>query len=150
MSSSQQIEVSVIMPAYNCEAWIDDTLQSLHEQDFANYEIIVVDDGSTDGTAHKIRSFVPRGKLRYMWQENSGAGAARNRGMKEAKGRFFLFVDADDLFAPNMIACLYDAAQTSGADITVGDAVAFGSDRADVLYSIPGHAGLKVCAFALV
>lgn len=143
MSRAQQVEVSVILPAYNCEAWIDDTLQSLDEQDFPSYEIIVVDDGSTDSTAYKIRSFVPRGKLRYVWQENAGAGAARNRGMEEAKGRFFLFVDADDLFAPNMISCLYGAAQASGADITVGDAVAFGSNRADVLYSISGHAGLR-------
>lgn len=142
MSDDQQVEVSIIVPAYNCERYIEGTLQSLCSQEFDSYEVIVVDDGSTDSTAQKVRSFDSWGALRYVWQQNGGAATARNRGIELARGRYLLFVDADDLFAPNMISCLYDAAQDGGADVAVGNAVAFGNTREDVLYQMPGHMGL--------
>lgn len=147
MDNTYPVEVTVIIPVYNCQPYVEATLQSLCEQDFHSYEVIVVDDGSTDSTAQKVRhmerAFQGHGLLRYVWQQNGGAARARNRGIELAQGRYLLFVDADDLFAPNMISCLYQAAQAGDADVVVGNAVAFGSTRDDVLHAIPGHVGLS-------
>lgn len=94
--------VSVVVPAWNAEPWIGDTLESVLAQTWRPLEVIVVDDGSTDGTATVVEGFVDRG-VRLIGQENAGQSAATNRALAEVTGDFIQFLDADDLLAPDKI-----------------------------------------------
>lgn len=95
--------VTVVIPAYNAEKYIADTLHSVLSQSYQNLEILVVDDGSTDNTAPIIKSFLPR--VRYLRQANSGSCAApRNHGLRVASGELITFFDADDLMLPDKIS----------------------------------------------
>ena len=94
--------VSVIIPAYNCAAYIRDALESVLAQDYRNLEVIVVDDGSTDGTADAIAPLQQR--IRLVRQPNSGPAAARNHALAIAQGEYIAFLDADDLWLPGKIS----------------------------------------------
>ncbi len=100
------LSVSVIIPAYNRERLLGQTLESVLAQTYTDYEVIVVDDGSTDGTRRVAESYVPRfaGRLRCGSQPNQGLSAARNTGCREAKGRLLAFLDSDDLWKPEKLA----------------------------------------------
>lgn len=91
-----QLLVSVIIPVYNGERYLAEALDSVLSQKHPADEIIVIDDGSTDGSAQIIDSFRP--SVTYHWQPNAGAGAARNLGVTVARGAFLAFLDADDLW----------------------------------------------------
>ncbi len=94
--------VSVIMPAYNAERYIGEAIQSVLDQTLADWELIIVDDGSTDHTAEVVRRFAnPR--IRYIYQKNAGPSVARNRGLEHAQGTFIAFLDADDLYLPRKL-----------------------------------------------
>lgn len=95
--------VSIIIPCYNSAPWIQETIESALAQTWPHKEILVIDDGSTDGSADIARRFVPRG-VRVVTQANQGASAARNHGLSLAQGEFIQFLDADDLLAPDKIA----------------------------------------------
>jgi len=91
--------VSVIIPAYNCERFITEAVESVRRQNRDPLEIIIVDDGSTDGTAGRVKTL---GKdIRYMRQSNRGPAAARNRGIEMANGEVLAFLDADDYWPSN-------------------------------------------------
>jgi GT2 family glycosyltransferase len=106
-------QVSVIVPAYNGAATVDDCLRALLEQQTRrSYEIILVDDGSTDDTAHEVAAFAPR--VRLVRQQHAGAAAARNRGVSAALGDILLFTDADCEPIPGWIENL--ASALDGAD----------------------------------
>jgi glycosyltransferase involved in cell wall biosynthesis len=94
--------VSVIIPVYNCETYLAEAIDSVLAQTYAPVEIIVVDDGSTDGSAQVAARYAPR--VRCLHQENSGIGAARNRGIEQASGNLLTFLDADDLWSPDKLA----------------------------------------------
>jgi glycosyltransferase involved in cell wall biosynthesis len=87
--------VSIIIPAYNAERWIRQTLESAVRQDYANCEVILVNDGSTDGTLAIARQFESR-RVRILNQPNAGGPAARNTALKEAQGDFIQWLDHDD------------------------------------------------------
>ncbi|MDE2028884.1 MAG: glycosyltransferase, partial [Candidatus Omnitrophica bacterium] len=92
--------VSIIIITFNYGRFIKDALDSVLDQSFSDYEVIVVDDGSTDNTAliiEKHRRFLGE-KLRYFYKENQGVAAARNYGILEARGRYIAFLDADDIW----------------------------------------------------
>jgi glycosyltransferase involved in cell wall biosynthesis len=111
--------VSIIVPCYNAERFLGETLVSAFAQSYKNTEIIIVDDGSTDGTAELIRSY---GNLvRGEFGPNRGVSAARNRGTSLARGEFVQYLDADDLLTENAIERRVAALQTSGADIAYSD-----------------------------
>jgi hypothetical protein len=95
--------VSVIIPLYNKAQWIRRALDSVLRQTFASLEIIVVDDGSTDESALKLTGY-DDGRLRLITQANLGPGAARNRGIAEARGQLLAFLDADDEWLPDYLA----------------------------------------------
>jgi len=95
--------VSILIPAYNAEAWIADTLRSAMAQTWEPKEIIVVDDGSTDGTLAIARRF-ESDYVRVVSQKNQGAAASRNTGYSMSRGEFIQYLDADDLMAPDKIA----------------------------------------------
>ncbi|OCQ94479.1 glycosyl transferase family 2 [Nostoc sp. MBR 210] len=94
--------VSILIPCYNAAPWVAETLESALQQTWKNIEIILVDDGSTDGSLTVAKKFEPRG-VKVISQTNRGASAARNRAIQEAKGDFIQYLDADDLLAPDKI-----------------------------------------------
>ena len=94
--------VSILIPCYNAEPWIAETLRSAQGQTWRNKEIVVVDDGSRDSTRPILESLVSPG-IKVIEQDNQGAGVARNRALTEAQGEFIQFLDADDLLAPDKI-----------------------------------------------
>ncbi len=93
--------VSVIIPVYNGETYIAEALESINQQNYDPLEIIIIDDGSTDGTAGIVKGM--DGNIRYARQANSGPAAARNRGLKMAGGDLIGFLDADDLWSGNKL-----------------------------------------------
>src|SRR5437764_379604 len=99
--------VSIIIPCYNAERFLMETLESAFVQSYTHTEIIVIDDGSNDRTAELIRSCGKR--VRSSFGPNRGASAARNRGMGLARGEFIQYLDADDLLVPDAIERRVDA-----------------------------------------
>lgn len=92
---------SVIIPVYNCKAYLPACVESIRAAKLADYEILLVDDGSTDGSDAVCDALTEKyPQVRVIHQENGGASAARNRGIREAKGKYILFVDADDTLQP--------------------------------------------------
>jgi hypothetical protein len=101
---------SVIIPAYNRARFLGECLDSVLAQTFTDWECIVVDDGSTDGTRELVEGYVRRdGRFRYHWQENAGASAARNAGIALATGEWIAFLDSDDWYYPNALAHFREA-----------------------------------------
>ncbi len=97
----EQPLVSVVLPAYNCERTVGRAIESALRQAFDALEVVVVDDGSTDGTRKVVEGF--GNAVRFFTQPNRGAAAARNRALREARGAFVAFLDADDEFLPGRI-----------------------------------------------
>ncbi len=95
--------VSIIMPTYNRANFLEEALSSVFSQTYRDFEIIVVDDGSTDDTASVLQPLVEQGLIQYIYQKKQGVSAARNRGIMEANGQYIAFLDSDDLFEPEKI-----------------------------------------------
>ncbi len=95
------MKVSVVIPTYNCAQYITEAVESVLNQTYKDFEIIVVDDGSRDNTKEVIKRYL--NKIKYIYQQNSGPSAARNRGIKEAKGEYIAFLDADDIWLPQKL-----------------------------------------------
>ncbi|MBX7054537.1 MAG: glycosyltransferase family 2 protein [Pyrinomonadaceae bacterium] len=93
--------VSVIIPTYNRARYISETIESVLGQTYPGIEIIVIDDGSTDGTRIIVEKF--SNSVQYVWQENSERGASRNHGLRLATGEFISFLDSDDLWIPDKV-----------------------------------------------
>lgn len=114
------IRVSVIVPVYNAQNDLRQCLDSITGQTLREIEILCVDDGSTDGSAQILEEYERRDpRLKVIRQENAGAGAARNRGLKEASGEYLSFLDADDFFEPDMLERAYERAAPGRAQIVV-------------------------------
>lgn len=113
--------VSVIIPIYNKEAYVEACLESLLKQDFKDFEIVIVDDGSTDRSGEICDRMAERdSRIRVIHTPNGGVTAARRKGVEAAQGRYILFVDADDELLPHAIKTLYDAIEETQADEVVG------------------------------
>jgi glycosyltransferase involved in cell wall biosynthesis len=119
-TTSQKPKVSICVPTYNRKKYLKETLESIFSQTYEDYEVIVVDDGSTDGTEDMIKQLgVP---ITYHWQENGGDAAARNRLIELSSGKYISFIDSDDLLFPDTIERLVDVMETES-----GDVIAYGS-----------------------
>lgn len=111
--------ISLILPCYNVEAYVDRALESLRAQTFTDFEIIAVDDGSTDGTADRLRRWLAvEPRLRVHTQENRGLYLARLSGIAQARGEWVAFMDADDELEPDHLAGLW-AGVAEGVDVVV-------------------------------
>ena len=115
--------VSVIMPIYNGEKYISESIMSVLKQSYQELELILINDGSSDeseNVAFRIISENYGRKIRYINQENCGIAEARNRGIKEAKGEYVCFIDQDDQMEADCLKKLMQEAVESDADIVIG------------------------------
>ena len=112
------MKISFIIPVYNCKAFLPDCVSSIRSAGFPDCEILLIDDGSTDGSGmlcDKLASSFS--EIRVVHQLNSGVSAARNRGIREASGELLLFIDADDSIAPDLLKKLLTDTRCTQADL---------------------------------
>lgn len=104
MNNKQEL-VSIITPTYNCEQYVAETIESVLSQTYTNWEMIIVDDCSTDETENIVNEYIKRdSRIQYhKLEKNSGAAVARTESMKLAKGEYMAFLDSDDLWYPNKL-----------------------------------------------
>ena len=112
--------VSVIIPVYNSQKYLEAALKSVREQSYSNIEVLLIDDGSTDSSPKICDDFASEDeRFRVIHQENKGPSAARNRGIDEAKGEYLTFVDNDDLLHKDFVKILYDLCVEHQCDIAL-------------------------------
>lgn len=122
--------LSVIVPFYNVEKYLADCLDSILSQGFRDFELLLVDDGSPDGSRAIAEQYVARdSRVRLLTRPNGGLGAARNTGVRAARGRYLTFIDSDDLLPPGALGALVAQADETGADIVAGAVERFDSQR---------------------
>ena len=101
--------ISVIMPAYNVEEYIEKSIDSVLQQTYTNWELIIINDGSMDNTKKIVENYLHIDmRIIYLEQENKGVSVARNKGIDSAKGKYIAFLDADDLWTKDALEKLYD------------------------------------------
>lgn len=114
--------ISIIVPLYNVAPYLERCLQSLVQQDYQPLEIILIDDGSTDGSGEICDQWATQNpSIKVVHQENQGQAQARNRGTALAQGEWISYVDADDYLATNAMSLLWEAADSSEADLAIGN-----------------------------
>jgi len=130
LENINDIRVSVVVPTFNRAHYLPEALQSALEQTLPVFEIIVVDDGSTDGTAGLMKSYGD--KIRYLVQKNQGPSAARNHALREARGNWIAFLDSDDLWVPekNLVQTEF-IRRHPALDFVFGDLANFDERRCD-------------------
>ncbi len=111
------VDVSVIVPVYNVEDYLAQCLDSILAQDHPSFEVIVVDDGSTDACPDILNTYASDPRLRVIRQENGGLSAARNTGLLHAAGRFICFVDSDDHLDPRFLSTMQGQMERDGTDM---------------------------------
>ena len=136
--------ISVVIPAYNAGQFLDETLESVLSQTYENWECIIVNDGSTDKTESIAKKWCEKdARFRYFYKENSGASDTRNLGIKEARGEYIAFLDADDLYMPNFLEVCLETLIKKDVDLVAPRMLSFTSVntiiknkyRKDTLYS---------------
>lgn len=119
-------KVSIILPVYNGQQYLAECLDSILAQTMEAFELLCVNDGSTDGTRAILLDYQRRDpRIRILDQENGGYGRAMNRGIREAIGAYIAVVESDDCICADMLAALYSAAEESGADVVKADFTSF-------------------------
>lgn len=116
---SEKILLSFVVPVYNVEKYLNECLDSIFDPsvDEDEYEVIAVDDGSTDSSPEILKTYCRHKNFRIITQENAGQGPARNIGIKAAKGRYIYFIDSDDYLLPGAVPVLLGLADESDSDI---------------------------------
>jgi glycosyltransferase involved in cell wall biosynthesis len=136
---------SVVIPTYNRRALLERCLASVRAQTFEDYEIVVVDDGSTDGTVEMLND-LGSGRLKIIVQDNAGPGAARNRGVAAASGRYLAFLDSDDFWFPwTLFAYVQAIEQCGNPAFIAGTPYLF--EQEDSAFSVP-RGDFQVLQFA--
>ncbi len=136
--------VSIIMPAYNAERYVADAIRSVLAQTYRDWELVVVDDGSKDGTGAVVRALAARdARIRYVARENGGQAAARNTGIRASRGTLVAFLDADDLWVEAKLELQLRALAETGADVLSSNGFVFEDDDTSVeayeLSTTPGR-----------
>lgn len=120
----KKVKVSVILPVYNVGNYLEQCLDSLINQTLRDIEIICINDGSTDNSREILEHFQARDRrIKVIDQENQGAGVARNKGIKLARGKYMSFLDADDYFDKDMLKLAYNRAEEKNTDICIYEAI---------------------------
>lgn len=125
-----EIKVSVIIPIYNVEEYLEECLQSVVDQTLSNLQVIMVDDGSLDGSTEIAKKFADKYEyFEYIRQENGGLGNARNTGVKYAKGKYIIFLDSDDIVPDDAYEKMYTTAEKNQSEMVVGSVARFNSKK---------------------
>jgi teichuronic acid biosynthesis glycosyltransferase TuaG len=137
--------VSTITPSYNAEGYIAEAIGSVLGQTHHDWELIVVDDGSTDGTASVVKEFSDEDpRVRYLYRKNGGQAAARNTGIRAARGDLVAFLDADDLWLPERLEAQLAVMEETGVDLVYTDGFIFSEDGSESVterfHILPGAA----------
>lgn len=140
-----EIKISVVIPVYNVEKYLPECIESVRNQTYPVYEIILVDDGSTDSSSLICDKYVQTDKrIRVVHKKNEGLSSARNTGIDAASGDYISFIDGDDWIEPGMYKAMTDAVIESKADIiacnmilelSTGDKVPYASESKNILYT---------------
>ena len=118
------VKVSIIVPIFNQEKYLEECLDSIVNQDITEYQVLLVDDGSTDTSREICQGYAENYPyFQYIYQDNSGLGSARNTGIEYAEGTYLLFVDSDDALAVNCLGTLIDYMDARGLDILYVDEI---------------------------
>lgn len=126
----ENIKTSVIIPVYNVEKYIRECLESVFAQTQKEMEVIVVDDGSTDGSMEIVREYQEKyNSLRIISQRNQGLGAARNTGFRNARGKYVYYLDSDDCIKPDLLEACYECAESGKLEAVFFDAEPFWEER---------------------
>ena len=115
--------VSIIMPVYNSEKYIEESIKSVLCQSYNDFELIIVDDCSSDGSRKIMQGMADKDdriKVIHL-EQNKGVANARNVGMENAAGEYIMFLDSDDIFFPDAVKILVDRMKKTGADMTIGN-----------------------------
>ena len=121
---------SIVIPAFNRRDLLEETLSSLNTQTFQDFEIVVIDDGSTDGTATFLQQL--GAPIRHETIANSGPGEARNCGIRQAKGDYIVFLDCDDLLLPGALATYQQVIEREDPSLIMGSALEFTEDHPEL------------------
>ncbi|MCX6239833.1 MAG: glycosyltransferase family 2 protein [Bacteroidia bacterium] len=130
--------VSIITPSFNCGKYIGTTIESVRNQTFTDWELIIVDDGSTDNSAEIIRHYTKSDdRIKALFfPSNQGAAAARNAGLLISKGRYIAFLDSDDVWLPNKLGVQLEFMKTSGAPISFTEYEVYDEDMLNCQHHI--------------
>lgn len=120
--------VSVIMPAYNVQQYISESIESVLAQTYQNWELIVMDDGSTDGTAETVKKYLQDKRIKYFYQENAKQSEARNNAIAKSNGEFIAFLDSDDLWLSEKLEISVREIQSGAYDLLFTDTYYFDDD----------------------
>ena len=113
-------KLSVIIPVYNVEEYLNECLDSITNQTLEGIEIICIDDGSTDNSPNLLKEYQKKDqRIKIITKENGGQATARNLGIKEAHGEYIAFIDSDDFIEPEMLEKLYTKAKNNNLDIAM-------------------------------
>lgn len=127
------IDISVIVPVYNCEQYLDDCISSLLKQTFDNYELIFINDGSKDNSLTILNKYKDNPKVKVYSQGNKGAAETRNIGIKYSNGKYLMFVDSDDYVDDNYLETYYSALKDDDYDIVMGGYKKITNDKVDFI-----------------
>lgn len=120
MQQYKEVWVSIVIPVYNAEPYLEECLNSILEQSFPNFEILLINDGSVDGSADICQKFAFLDeRVKYFFKPNGGSTSARKVGVQNATGKYVMFIDADDYIQPDMISYMVAIAENNDADIVV-------------------------------
>ncbi|MBR6412867.1 MAG: glycosyltransferase family 2 protein [Alphaproteobacteria bacterium] len=141
---TKTILVSVVVPVYNVEKYLNQCLDSILFQTLQDIEIICVDDGSDDSSLEILKKYAENdNRLKIIQQKNLYAGVARNNGLKQAQGKYVVFLDSDDFFEPDMLELMYQRMEETEADICVADADFYNNEEGT--YKIANLLKLRFC-----
>lgn len=130
MNEMESVLISVIIPVYNVENYLDECLESVTRQTYKNLEIILIDDGSTDRSARICNAWRNKDKrIKVIHKENEGLGIARNVGLEHATGKYIMFLDSDDFWELNTVEILYNSIKDDGDVVYCGYKVFYDQDK---------------------
>ena len=133
------VKVSVIIPAYNALPYLPQTVESVFTQTFEDFELLIVNDGSTDGLAQWASTLTDE-RVKVIHQSNQGPGAARNEGLRQSQGEFIAFLDADDLWLPTKLAKQVAELEAHPEVGLTHTSISYIDERGDKLYKdLPAH-----------
>jgi len=129
-----EVPVSVLMPAYNAEKYIGEAIDSVLNQTFVNFELVIVDDGSTDNTANVIKAYTDK-RIKLIQQKNGGVSAALNTGLSQAQGKYIARFDADDVCYPYRLQQQFDFMETNPDFVLIGSDADYMSEEGAFLFT---------------